>query len=41
MSAVEVFSEELADHARHGACDACAKPSELPLPGRTRIATAA
>jgi NADH:ubiquinone oxidoreductase subunit F (NADH-binding) len=40
-SAVEVFSEELADHARHGACDACAKPSELPLPGRTRIATAA
>lgn len=41
MSAVDVFSEELADHARHGACDACARPSELPLPARTRIATAA
>jgi NADH:ubiquinone oxidoreductase subunit F (NADH-binding) len=39
MSAVDVFSEELADHARHGACDACARPSELPLPARTRIVT--
>jgi NADH:ubiquinone oxidoreductase subunit F (NADH-binding) len=36
MSTVEVFSEELADHARHGACDACALPSELPLPARAR-----
>jgi NADH:ubiquinone oxidoreductase subunit F (NADH-binding) len=41
MSAVEVFAEELADHARHGACDACARPPELPLPARTRIARAA
>ncbi|MFZ1155710.1 MAG: NADH-ubiquinone oxidoreductase-F iron-sulfur binding region domain-containing protein [Solirubrobacteraceae bacterium] len=40
MSAVETFSEELADHARHGACDACPRPSELPLPSRHRIATA-
>jgi NADH:ubiquinone oxidoreductase subunit F (NADH-binding) len=41
MSAVDVFAEELADHARHGACDACARPSELPLPTRARVATAA
>jgi NADH:ubiquinone oxidoreductase subunit F (NADH-binding) len=41
MSAVEVFAEEFADHARHGACEACARPSELPLPIRARIATAA
>jgi NADH:ubiquinone oxidoreductase subunit F (NADH-binding) len=41
MSAVDVFSEEFADHARHGACDACARQYELPLPARTRIATAA
>ncbi len=34
MSAMEVFAEELADHARHGRCDACARPSELPLPIR-------
>ncbi len=41
MSAMEVFAEELADHARHGACDACARPSELPLPVRARVTTAA
>ncbi len=40
-SAMEVFAEEFADHARHGACDACARPSELPLPARARVATAA
>ncbi|HTD57305.1 MAG TPA: NADH-ubiquinone oxidoreductase-F iron-sulfur binding region domain-containing protein, partial [Solirubrobacteraceae bacterium] len=40
MSAVDVFSEEFADHAHHGACDACARPSELPLPARTPAATA-
>lgn len=34
LSAVEVFAAELADHARHGACDACARASELPLPLR-------
>ncbi len=38
MSALEVFAEELADHVRHGACDACIRPSELPLPARSRIA---
>ena len=31
-SALNVFAEEFADHARHGACPACAAPSELPLP---------
>jgi NADH:ubiquinone oxidoreductase subunit F (NADH-binding) len=36
MSALEVFSEELADHARHGTCEACLRPAELPLPVRSR-----
>jgi len=40
MSAMEVFAEELADHARHGRCDGCARPSELPLPTYARAATA-
>jgi NADH:ubiquinone oxidoreductase subunit F (NADH-binding) len=31
-SALTVFEVELADHARHGPCAACAEPSELPLP---------
>jgi NADH:ubiquinone oxidoreductase subunit F (NADH-binding) len=39
MSALDVFPEELADHARHGACDACMRPSELPLPTRARVTT--
>jgi NADH:ubiquinone oxidoreductase subunit F (NADH-binding) len=34
LSAVEVFHDEFADHARHGPCDACARPPELPLPDR-------
>ncbi len=29
-SALEVFAEELADHARHGPCAGCELPSELP-----------
>jgi NADH:ubiquinone oxidoreductase subunit F (NADH-binding) len=40
-SAVDVFAEEFADHARHGVCDACARPYELPLPARDRMLTAA
>ena len=36
LSAVEVFAEELADHAQHGACEACARAPELPLPARPR-----
>jgi NADH:ubiquinone oxidoreductase subunit F (NADH-binding) len=34
LSALEVFQAELADHARHGACDGCARTGELPLPLR-------
>jgi len=39
-SALNVFAEELAEHARHGPCDACERPSELPLPAPTRLAAA-
>jgi NADH:ubiquinone oxidoreductase subunit F (NADH-binding) len=31
-SALDVFERELADHASHGPCAACARPSELPRP---------
>jgi NADH:ubiquinone oxidoreductase subunit F (NADH-binding) len=31
-SALEVFADELSDHARHGPCSACERPSELPRP---------
>jgi NADH:ubiquinone oxidoreductase subunit F (NADH-binding) len=31
-SALGVFAEEFADHARHGRCDACTSAPELPLP---------
>jgi NADH:ubiquinone oxidoreductase subunit F (NADH-binding) len=31
-SAAQVFGQELSDHARHGACAACRRPAELPLP---------
>jgi NADH:ubiquinone oxidoreductase subunit F (NADH-binding) len=40
-SAANVFAEELADHARYGACDACAHRSELPLPAYRRMVSAA
>jgi NADH:ubiquinone oxidoreductase subunit F (NADH-binding) len=30
--AIDVFAEELADHARHGACDGCHAHRVLPLP---------
>jgi NADH:ubiquinone oxidoreductase subunit F (NADH-binding) len=32
LSAAETFAAELADHARHGRCEACERPAELPLP---------
>ncbi len=32
LSAAETFSAEFADHARHGRCEACDRPGELPLP---------
>lgn len=41
MSALEVFAQELADHAEHGTCEACLRPAELPLPVRARSAVAA
>jgi NADH:ubiquinone oxidoreductase subunit F (NADH-binding) len=40
-SALDVFAEEFADHARHGACEACARPSQMPLPMRARFTEAA
>ncbi|HWX44948.1 MAG TPA: NADH-ubiquinone oxidoreductase-F iron-sulfur binding region domain-containing protein [Solirubrobacteraceae bacterium] len=33
-TALRVFADELDDHARHGPCSACARPSELPPPRR-------
>ncbi len=33
-SALDAFAPELADHARHGPCEGCARPGELPLPAR-------
>ena len=40
LSALRTFSDEFADHARHGRCDACERPAELPLPS-TRSPTPA
>ena len=34
LSALETFEGEFADHARHGPCEDCARPAELPLPLR-------
>jgi NADH:ubiquinone oxidoreductase subunit F (NADH-binding) len=34
LSALEAFQSEFADHARHGPCESCARPGELPLPVR-------
>jgi NADH:ubiquinone oxidoreductase subunit F (NADH-binding) len=39
-SALQVFAEEFADHARHGPCDACAAPPTLPLPRAVAAAEA-
>jgi NADH:ubiquinone oxidoreductase subunit F (NADH-binding) len=38
-SAIEAFGPELADHARHGPCEGCARPGELPLPVHHPAAT--
>ncbi len=40
-SALALFAEELADHARHGPCDACVGPHVLPLPTPIELAAAA
>ncbi len=34
LSALRSFQAEFADHARHGPCEACARPGELALPDR-------
>ncbi len=34
LSALDAFAEEFTDHARHGACEACATSEQLPLPRR-------
>jgi NADH:ubiquinone oxidoreductase subunit F (NADH-binding) len=34
LSALDTFSGEFADHARHGACEACDGRPELPLPAK-------
>jgi NADH:ubiquinone oxidoreductase subunit F (NADH-binding) len=31
LSAVQTFAAEFAEHARHGSCEACTRPAELPL----------
>jgi NADH:ubiquinone oxidoreductase subunit F (NADH-binding) len=36
LSALETFAPEFADHSRHGQCDACLGPRQLPLPDRAR-----
>jgi NADH:ubiquinone oxidoreductase subunit F (NADH-binding) len=36
LSAIEVFRDEFADHARHGACERCSAAAELPLPEHAR-----
>jgi len=38
-SALEVFADELADHARHGPCAACSRTGVLPVP-RVQMGTA-
>jgi len=37
-SALDAFAPELADHARHGPCEDCARPAQLPLPVYGRLA---
>ncbi|MCW3068524.1 MAG: hypothetical protein JWL67_1149 [Solirubrobacterales bacterium] len=34
LSAMDTFRAEFAEHARHGPCERCASPEELPLPRR-------
>jgi NADH:ubiquinone oxidoreductase subunit F (NADH-binding) len=38
-SALDAFGPEFADHARHGPCEGCARPRELPLPVHHPTAT--
>jgi NADH:ubiquinone oxidoreductase subunit F (NADH-binding) len=41
LSAMEAFEGEFAEHARHGPCDRCALPPELPIPHRAASQDAA
>lgn len=34
LSALQAFETDFAEHARHGLCERCARPPELPLPAR-------
>ncbi|HTA14769.1 MAG TPA: NADH-ubiquinone oxidoreductase-F iron-sulfur binding region domain-containing protein [Solirubrobacteraceae bacterium] len=34
LSSLETFEAEFAEHARHGPCDGCARPPEMPMPYR-------
>jgi NADH:ubiquinone oxidoreductase subunit F (NADH-binding) len=34
LSALEAFQADFTDHTRHGACESCSRPPELPLPDR-------
>ncbi len=34
LSALETFESEFAEHARHGPCDGCSRPPEMPMPDR-------
>ncbi len=38
-SALDAFGPEFADHARHGHCEGCSRPGELPLPVRRQAAS--
>jgi NADH:ubiquinone oxidoreductase subunit F (NADH-binding) len=38
LSGLDTFAAEFADHARHGPCEDCAGPAELPLPATSRLA---
>ena len=35
LTAIDAFGPEFQDHARHGPCDGCLRPGELPLPATT------
>jgi NADH:ubiquinone oxidoreductase subunit F (NADH-binding) len=37
LSALDAFAADFNDHARHGRCEACLRPRELPLPASVRV----
>jgi NADH:ubiquinone oxidoreductase subunit F (NADH-binding) len=40
LTAIEVFGDEFADHARYGPCESCLRPGELPLPPTAKTRSA-